>query len=82
MEMGFAMRRGVAVGAGLVLVAGLAPVVAPGEAGVAEAAQGVAVPFDFDGDGYADLAVGVPGEDLRGGATRGRCRCCTARHPV
>ncbi len=24
------------------------------------------MPFDFDGDGYADLAVGVPGEDLRG----------------
>lgn len=30
------------------------------------AAQGGAMPFDFDGDGYADLAVGVPGEDLRG----------------
>ena len=30
------------------------------------AADGGVIPFDFDGDGYADLAVGVPGEDLRG----------------
>ena len=60
------MRRGVAVGAGLVLVAGLAPAVAPIGTGVAAAAQGAAMPFDFDGDGYSDLAVGVPGEDLRG----------------
>jgi hypothetical protein len=60
------MRRGVAVGAALVLVAGLAPVVAPGEDGVAAASPRAVVPYDFDGDGYADLAVSVAGEDLRG----------------
>ena len=27
---------------------------------------------DFDGDGYDDLAIGVPGEDLTGGADAGR----------
>src|SRR3712207_6106654 len=27
-------------------------------------ASAPAVPFDFNGDGFADLAVGVPGEDL------------------
>ena len=32
----------------------------------AAAAGSAAMPFDFDGDGYADLAVGVPGESLRG----------------
>ncbi len=24
------------------------------------------MPFDFDGDGYADLAVGAPGENVGG----------------
>ncbi len=33
------------------------------EVGAAAAAP-MAVPFDFDGDGYADLAVGAPGEDV------------------
>ena len=60
------MRRGLSVGAALLLVGGLAPVVAPVGVGVAVAATGAAMPFDFNGDGYADLAVGVPGEDLRG----------------
>lgn len=27
-------------------------------------ARAVATPNDFDGDGYADLAIGVPGEDV------------------
>ncbi len=41
--------------------------VAPVGVGVGVAtAAGAAMPFDFNGDGYADLAVGVPGEDLRG----------------
>ena len=30
-----------------------------------EAAPNAADPFDFNGDGYADLATGVPGESLR-----------------
>ena len=28
------------------------------------------MPFDFDGDGYADLAVGVPGEDIGSRASK------------
>ena len=28
------------------------------------AASNAAMPFDFDGDGFADLAIGVPGEDI------------------
>jgi hypothetical protein len=54
------------VGAALVLISGVAATVSPVGSGVAEAAGSTAMPFDFDGDGYADLAVGVPGEDLRG----------------
>ncbi len=60
------MRRGAVAGTALVLVAGVAPAVSPVGTGEAVAARGAAMPFDFDGDGYADLAVGVPGEDLRG----------------
>ena len=60
------MNRRLAAGAAMLIVAGLAPAVAPIGTGVAAAAQGAAMPFDFDGDGYSDLAVGVPGEDLRG----------------
>jgi hypothetical protein len=66
MEMGVVMRRGLVAGTALVMVVGVTPAVSPIGAGVAVAAQGAAMPFDFDGDGYADLAVGVPGEDLRG----------------
>jgi hypothetical protein len=49
----------------LVAVGGLTSVGDPaqGEMGAAAAAP-VALPFDFDGDGYADLAVGAPGEDV------------------
>ena len=61
------MRRGLCVGASLLLVAGLAPVVT---GPVAQAAPRAAMPFDFDGDGYADLAVGVPGEDLGSRASK------------
>ncbi len=64
--MGVVMKQGIAVGAALLLVGGLAPMVAPVGVGVAVAAGSAAMPFDFNGDGYADLAVGVPGEDLRG----------------
>jgi hypothetical protein len=60
------MRRGVAVGAALVLISGVAATVSPVGSGVAEAAGSTVMPCDFDGDGYADLAVGVPWEDLNG----------------
>ena len=50
----------------MLMVAGVAPAVSPVGTGAAVAAQGAAIPFDFDGDGYADLAVGVSSEDLRG----------------
>lgn len=53
-------------GAALALVGGLVPMVSPVGAGEAVAAGGQVIPFDFDGDGYADLAVGTPGEDLKG----------------
>ncbi len=61
------MRRGLLAGLGLVLVGGVAtPAVTPVGVDSAAAVPRAAMPFDFDGDGYADLAVGVPGEDLRG----------------
>jgi hypothetical protein len=61
------MRKAVvAAGSALVLISGLVPGVSPVGAGVAEAAGSTVQPFDFDGDGFVDLAVGVPGEDLRG----------------
>ena len=61
------MKRGLLVGMGLVLVGGVVtPAVTPMGVNPAAAAGSAAMPFDFDGDGYADLAVGVPGEDLRG----------------
>ncbi len=61
------MKRGLLVGMGLVLVGGVVtPAVTPIGADTAVAVSGAAIPCDFDGDGYADLAVGVPFEDLRG----------------
>ena len=61
------MKRGLLVGMGLVLVAGVVtPAVTPVGAESASAASRAAMPFDFDGDGYADLAVGAPGENVGG----------------
>ncbi len=61
------MKRGLLVGMGLVLVGGVVtPVVTPMGVDPAAAVSGAAVPCDFDGDGYADLAAGVPFEDVRG----------------
>lgn len=61
------MKRGLLVGLGLVLVGGLVtPAVAPVGVEIASATPAMAIPFDFDGDGYADLAVSVGGEDVRG----------------
>jgi hypothetical protein len=65
------MRRGMAASAALVLVVGVVPLVSSVGAGAAMAADGAAVPCDFDGDGFADLAVGVPGEDVRGRSDAG-----------
>jgi hypothetical protein len=44
----------------------LAIAVPPSAATPAAAAGRPAIPSDFDGDGYADLAIGVPGEDVQG----------------
>jgi hypothetical protein len=61
------MRKAVvAAGSALVLIGGVVAGVSPVGAGVAELAGSVVQPFDFDGDGFVDLAVGVRGEDLRG----------------
>jgi FG-GAP repeat/FG-GAP-like repeat len=65
------MRRAVAAGSALVLISGVVAVVSPVSAGVAEAAGGTARPCDFDGDGFEDLAVGVPWEDVRGRSDAG-----------
>ena len=56
------------VGMGLVLVGGLVtPTVTPvGVDSVSAAVPRAAMPFDFDGDGHADLAVAIPWEDIRG----------------
>ena len=64
------MRRGFSMGATMVLVAGLAPVAVTAGGQPAQAESRAAMPFDFDGDGYADLAVGVPGEDLGSRASK------------
>ena len=61
------MQRTLLVGMGLVLVGGVVtPAMPVGVDSASAAVTGAAMPFDFDGDGYADLAVGVWGEDLRG----------------
>jgi hypothetical protein len=71
-------RRGVVVVVGVLIAGAVGGVGGPGgSAGVvglgigsANAAVGAAArqvparPFDFNGDGYEDLAVGVPGEDV------------------
>ena len=56
------------MGMGLVLVGGLVtPTVTPvGVDSVSAAVPRAAMPFDFDGDGHADLAVAIPWEDIRG----------------
>jgi hypothetical protein len=49
----------------VVVVGGLAAAGSPVRAEIETAVTTpVAVPFDFDGDGYADLAVGAQGEDV------------------
>jgi FG-GAP repeat protein len=53
----------------LVVAATLAMGAAPSS--FAAAAVGPAAPSDFDGDGRADLAIGVPGEDLGGARDAG-----------
>ena len=61
------MKCGLVLGMGLVLVGGVVtPAVTPVGAGSASAATRMAMPYDFDGDGYSDLAVGVIREGLRG----------------
>ena len=45
-----------------VVVAALVVSLVPGGAGASS--PGAALPFDFDGDGYAELVVGAPGEAI------------------
>lgn len=71
-DRGRAMRRTVTAVAALVLTVGGSGVLLGGnDAPVAVAASMGAMPFDFDGDGYADLTVGVTGEDVDGAADAG-----------
>lgn len=60
------MRRAVAAGSALVLISGVVATGSPVGIGEAEASGSMAIPCDFDEDGFADLAVGVPFEDVRG----------------
>ena len=61
------MKCGLLMGMGLVLVGGVVtPAVTPVGVNAAVAVTSATVPCDFDGDGSADLAVGVIGEDVRG----------------
>lgn len=55
-------RRG-SVRVGMVAVAGLLASVL-GPVGVPASLPGSVLPFDFNGDGYAELVVGVPGEAI------------------
>lgn len=67
LQMGVGVMRAMAAGGALVLMVGVVvPAVVPGVDVVAAAPSSAVLPFDFDGDGYADLAVSAPGED-RGG---------------
>ena len=63
------MNRRLAAGAAMLMVAGVAPAVSSAAIGAAATTQAAGIPFDFDGDGYADLTVGVSSEDLRGKGT-------------
>ena len=61
------MKRTLLVGMGLVLVGGVAtPAVTPMGANSAAAVASATIPCDFDGDGFADLAAGIPFEGVRG----------------
>ena len=59
-----------------VVAATLAMAAAPSS--FAAAAVGAAAPSDFDGDGRADLAIGVPGEISPAHGTRAWSTSCTA----
>jgi hypothetical protein len=61
------MRR-TALVALLVLLAALASPALAQVASSAAALSGSDVGADFNNDGFADLAIGVPGEDVRAGA--------------
>ena len=52
--------------AALLVAGGVAVAPPPGASDVAQATGGASTPSDYDGDGYSDLAFGVPGEDVRG----------------
>jgi hypothetical protein len=61
------MKHMLVMGMGLVLVGGMAsPAIRPLGLSSTVAAPSASTPCDFDGDGYADLATGVPFEDVRG----------------
>ena len=68
----------------IVLVLALAAVGWPAATNAAQAATVAAaaagsLQADFNNDGFADLAVGVPMEDIGGIIEAGVVRCCTAR---
>ena len=55
----------ISTAAAVVLLVGMiTPAAAPVEVGLAAPNTSAAMPYDFDGDGYADLAIGVPTEDV------------------
>ena len=58
------MKRTSSVLSAMLLMGAVMPFAVPTSVGGAEAVGDAAIPFDFDGDGYADLAVGVADEDL------------------
>lgn len=60
-----AMRHLSASAAAFLLVGGVVPLATPVGA-VGTTASAAVMPYDFDADGYVDMAVGVPNEDLRG----------------
>lgn len=60
-----AMRYLSASAAVVLLAGGVVPLAIPVNA-VGTTASAAVMPYDFDADGYADMAVGVPNEDIRG----------------